>query len=124
MYPTVGENRSKNFWRNEVERLENDYVSPMICEERCRRLEDEDKRQNERIKQLELSISEIHSLSLSTEKLATTMEQMLVEQKEQGQRISKLEERDGQKWRDIVKAVLTAVAGAAIGVVFTLLGLQ
>ena len=88
------------------------------------KLEDEDKRQNERIKQLESSIGEIHQLTLSTERLATTMEQMLVEQKAQGSRISKLEGRDGEKWRDTVKTVVTVVISAVIGAVLMMVGLQ
>ncbi len=101
-----------------------EYVPRTECELRCRKLEDEDKRQNERIKQLESSIGEIHQLTLSTERLATTMEQMLVEQKAQGSRISKLEGRDGEKWRDTVKTVVTVVISAVIGAVLMMVGLQ
>lgn len=101
-----------------------EYVIPSVCDERCKRLEDEDKRQNERLKKLEASVEEIHSLSISTEKLATTMEQMLVEQKAQGERISKLEERDGKMWRKVVGYVLTAIIGVGLGFIFTHLGLQ
>ena len=101
-----------------------EYVPRTECELRCRKLEDEDKRQNERIKQLESSIGEIHQLTLSTERLATTMEQMLVEQKAQGARISKLEGRDGEKWRDTVKTVVTVVISAVNGAVLMMVGLQ
>lgn len=99
-------------------------VPRTVCNERCKRLEEEDKRQNERIKQLESSIGEIHQLTLSTERLATSMEQMLVEQKAQGLRISKLEGRDGEKWRDTVKTVVTVVISAVIGAVLMMVGLQ
>ncbi len=101
-----------------------EFVVTSVCEERCRRLEEEDKRQNERIKVLETSVGEIHRLTISTEKLATSMEQMLVEQKEQGGRISKLEERDGKMWRKVVGYVITTVIGVALGIIFTHLGLQ
>ncbi|MCX4357021.1 MAG: hypothetical protein OSJ43_12500 [Oscillospiraceae bacterium] len=101
-----------------------EFVVTSVCEERCRRLEEEDKRQNERIKVLETSVGEIHRLTISTEKLAASMEQMLVEQKEQGGRISKLEERDGKMWRKVVGYVITAVIGVALGFIFTHLGLQ
>lgn len=101
-----------------------EYVPRTECELRCQKLEDEDKRQNERLKQLESSIGEIHRLTLSTEKLATSMEQMLVEQKAQGLRISKLEGRDGEKWRDIVKTVATVVISAVIGAVLVMIGIK
>lgn len=104
--------------------MNDNYVTEQICSVQCKRLEDEDKRQNERIKQLESSIGEIHRLTLSTEKLATSMEQMLVEQKAQGLRISKLEGRDGEKWRDTVKTVVTVVVSAIIGAVLMMVGLQ
>ncbi len=101
-----------------------EYVPCTVCNERCKRLEGEDKRQNERIKQLESSIGEIHRLTLSTEKLATSMEQMLVEQKGQGLRISKLDGRDGEKWRDIVKTVATVVISAVICAVLMMIGIK
>ncbi|MBD5113125.1 MAG: hypothetical protein HDT42_11445, partial [Ruminococcaceae bacterium] len=47
-------------------------------------------------------------------------EQMCVEQREQGSRISKLEERDGEKWRSVVKTALTVIVSALIGAVLTL----
>lgn len=101
-----------------------DFVPGNVCEARCKRLEDEDKRQNERIKVLEQSVGEINRLVVSTEKLASTMEQMLEEQKEQGKRISKLEGRDGEKWRGVVKIVATAVLGAVVGAVLMMIGLK
>lgn len=96
------------------------YVDDAMCAERCKRLEEEDKRQNERINRLETMIDKIHTLAANTEKLAISIEQMCVEQKEQGSRISKLEERDGEKWRDVVKTALTVIVSAVIGAVLTL----
>ncbi len=104
--------------------MADDFVSSSVCEERCKRLEGEDKRQNERIKALEQSVGEINRLVVSTEKLASAMEQMLEEQKEQGRRISKLEGRDGEKWRGVVKIVATAVLGAVVGAVLMMIGLR
>lgn len=96
------------------------FVDEAMCLERCRRLEEEDKRQNERLRQLETMVDRIHALAANTEKLATAMEQMCVEQREQGSRISKLEERDGEKWRSVVKTALTVIVSAVIGAVLTL----
>lgn len=101
-----------------------DYVNEGLCAERCKRLEEEDKRQNERIKILETSIAEINRLAVNTEKLATSIEQMVVEQKEQSERISKLEGRDGEKWRGVVKIVATAILGAVIGAVLMMVGIR
>lgn len=98
------------------------------------RIDRENERQNERLKGLESSIEEINRLAISTERLAANMEKMVEEQKKQGDRISKLEEkqdsrisrlegRDGEKWREVVKIVVTTVIGATIGAVLMLIGL-
>lgn len=104
--------------------MEESFVTESVCLERCKRLEDEDKRQNERLKQLEHSVSEINRLAVNTEKLATSVEQMVEEMKNQGLRISKLEGRDGEKWRSIVKIAATAVISAVIGAVLMMIGLK
>lgn len=101
-----------------------EFVTGTVCAERCKRLEEEDKRQNERLRTLENSVEEINRLAISTEKLASTMEKMLEEQKDQGKRISKLEGRDGEKWRGVVKIVATAVIGAVVGAVLMMIGLK
>lgn len=101
-----------------------EFIPRNECELRCKRLEDEDKRQNERIRALECSVAEINRLAVSTEKLASAMEEMLEEQKEQGKRISKLEGRDGEKWRSVVKIAATVVIGAVIGAVLAMIGLK
>lgn len=101
-----------------------EYVTRSEHEEFCRRLDRENERQNERLKQLESNVDEINRLAVSTEKLASTMEQMLAEQKEQGKRISKLEGRDGEKWRAVAKMVTTAIVGAVVGAVLMLIGLK
>lgn len=103
--------------------LPNEFVTDIVCDERCKRLSDEDKRQNQRLEQLESKVNEINRLATSTEKLAITMEQMLEEQKEQGQRISKLEKRDGEKWRKIVESVITVVISGIVGFMLAHLGI-
>ena len=84
----------------------------------------ENERQNHRILKLEDTTEKINELAMSTEKLASTMEKMLEEQKEQGKRIVKLEGRDGEKWRSVAKIVATAVISAAIGAVLMMIGLK
>lgn len=103
--------------------MADEYISIAICEERCKRLENEDKRQNERIKQIENSLAEINRLAISVEKLATSMGQMLDEQKEQGLRISKIEKRDGEKWRKLVETAITVVVSGVIGFLLANIGL-
>ncbi len=104
--------------------MSEEHVSEELCAERCQRLAEEDKRQNERLQALENRVGEINRLVVSTEKLAASMEQMVVEQKAQGVRIAKLEGRDGEKWREVVKVVATAVISAVIGAVLMMMGLK
>ena len=101
-----------------------DFATKAEHEEFRRRIDRENERQNERLKELEGNIEDINRLALSTERLATSMEQMLEEQKAQGQRISKLESRDGEKWRGVIKTVATAVLSAVVGAVLTMLGFK
>lgn len=46
-----------------------DFVTGTVCAERCKRLEEEDKRQNERLRTLENSVEEINRLAISGEAL-------------------------------------------------------
>ena len=87
-------------------------------------LDAENARQNHRILKLEDMADKINDLAISTEKLASTMEKMLEEQREQGKRISKLEGRDGEKWRNVAKIVATAVISAAIGALLMMIGIK
>ena len=79
------------------------------------RLRDEDNRQNHRLDALEKSVEQIAAISTSVEKLAVNMKNMLDVQIAQGKRLTTLESRDGEKWRDTVKTVLVAVIGVVVG---------
>lgn len=99
-------------------------------EEFCRRMEaenkrlaDEDKRQNHRIDELEDNVRQISFLAASTEKLAVNMENMLKVQEQQGERLERLESRDGEMWRKVMGYIVTAVIGAVITLVFTQIGM-
>ena len=71
---------------------------------------------------LEESVSKMGALSTSVEKLALSMESMVKEQEKQGKRLETLESRDGELWRKAVGYVVTAIIGAFLGYVFTLIG--
>ncbi|MCM1335451.1 MAG: hypothetical protein NC084_12200 [Bacteroides sp.] len=100
-----------------------EYVTRSICDERCRRLEEEDKRQNRRIELLEESTREIRSLAASVERLAMNMESMLKGQEKQDARLEALEGRDGEKWRKAIGYIGTAIIGGALAIIAAKLGL-
>lgn len=67
------------------------------------RLKDEDTRQNKRIEQLENTLKEQTAI---------------------GERVKKLEDRDGDMWRTSVKYVLSAVLGGLVTFFFIKLGMK
>lgn len=84
----------------------------------------EDRRQNHRLDELEKSITQISSISISIERLAANMENMLKEQISQGQRLEKLESRDGDSWRNFKWVIVAALASIVIGFVAYHIGLS
>lgn len=91
-------------------------------EEFVRRMDDEHNRQNHRINDLEEKVTEIGKLTASVASLAKSVEQMVAEQKSQGERLKALEGRDGEKWRSAAGYVITSVLGIVIGFIFRQIG--
>lgn len=92
-------------------------------EEFVRRMEEEHKRQNKRLDLLEKQTEQITDIAMSTKELAISVKHMAEEQREQGNRLEKLEGRDGEMWRKVVGYVITAVIGILIGFVFRQTGM-
>lgn len=92
-------------------------------EEFVRRMEEEHKRQNKRLDLLEKQTEQITNIAMSTKELAISVKHMAEEQREQGNRLEKLEGRDGEMWRKVVGYVITAVIGILIGFVFRQIGM-
>lgn len=92
-------------------------------EEFCRRIDEENKRQDKRIEILETATKRLDGLNSSIEKLALNMESMLKEQMKQGKRLEILESRDGEMWRKAVSYAVTAVVGIVIGFIFKNIGM-
>ena len=91
-------------------------------EEFKRRLEEENKRQDRRIVFMETGVQEINTLAASVERLALSVQSMVKEQERQGERLETLEGRDGERWRQAVGYVVTAVIGAALGLLAAQIG--
>lgn len=89
----------------------------------AKRMEDEHHRQNKRIGELEDRLEQNNKLLVSVEKLALSMENMQKEQKDQGDRLQKLESRDGELWRKTLGYVISAVVGGVIAFIFTQIGM-
>ena len=103
--------------------MEHEYISRNEYEEHSKRMEDEHRRMNHRIADVEKAIDENHKLLVSVEKLAINMEGLQREQKEQGNRLEALESRDGEMWRKAVGYVVTAIIGIVVGYIFKQFGM-
>lgn len=92
-------------------------------EEFCKRIDAENNRQNQRIKLLEEQTKQVTDLALSVKELAQSIKQMTETQKEQGEKLERLESRDGEMWRKVMGYIITAIIGIVIGFVFQQIGM-
>lgn len=81
----------------------------------AKRMEDENRRQNHRIDNLENSIKAFEEIANSVNRLATNMETMTTELSRQGERLETLERKPGDSWNAVLRSILTGI-GAAIAV--------
>jgi len=93
-----------------------EYIGREEHNEFARRVADEQHRQNRRIDELEENVKQNAQLTLSVEKLATSMENMTKEQMSQG------EGRDGESWRKVKDTIIAAILGIIIGYIGTKIG--
>lgn len=84
-------------------------------EEFRRRMEEHHKRQDKRLSLLEDGLKGIQVLTLSVQKLASNLETMCIELKTQGERLTKVEARDGETWRQLKYYIVTAVISMLLG---------
>lgn len=94
-----------------------------VHEEFARRMEDEHKRQNKRLTDLETTVKNIGSLTASVASLAKSVEQMAKAQEQQNDRLEVLEGRDGEMWRKVVGYAATFIVGAVLSFIFAKIGI-
>ena len=92
-------------------------------EEFRKRIDAENNRQNHRIKLLEEQTKQVTEIVLSVRELALSIKQMAETQKEQGEKLEKLESRDGEMWRKVTGYIITVIIGIVIGFVFQQIGM-
>lgn len=92
-------------------------------EEFCKRLEEEDRRQDKRLEILEEQTKQFTDLVLSVRELAQSVKQLAETQKAQGEKLDELENRDGEMWRRVSGYVITSIIGLVVGYLFHKLGL-
>lgn len=94
-----------------------------LHEEFAKRMEEEHKRQNHRITDLEELSKQNNQLLISVNKLASSMETMQKELTKQGGRLEILESRDGEKWRNTIADILKVLIGAVITFLLAQIGI-
>lgn len=103
--------------------MDTQYLPLAVHNEYARRMEDEHKRQNKRLTDLETKVEDIGSLTASVESLAKSVEQMAKAQEKQAKRLETLEGRDGEMWRKIVGYAVTFIVGAVLTFIFAKIGM-
>lgn len=102
---------------------ENEYITRPEHSEFAARLDAHNKRQDARLDKLESLVADLSNIAINVERLATNMETMCTEQQRQGERLNKLEDRDGSKWRDTIKYITTTIIGIAVGYLLKQIGI-
>lgn len=98
-------------------------ISRAEHEEFCKRMEEENKRQNVRIGNLEKQTATITELTISVKELAASVKQLAESEKKHEDKLEELSARDGERWRNVVSYVITVVVGIVIGFIFKQIGM-
>lgn len=98
-----------------------------ITRQECRTCQDkydaENDRQNHRLTALEEDVKQIHSLAISVEKMAVSLEQMTKELAKQGQKLEAIEAEPAKKWEQAVSIVISVVITAVVTFFLTRMGM-
>lgn len=110
-----------------ITRAEHEAFSDLMKAEN-KRLEEENNRQNKRLELLESNMQQIITQQLTTltatiERLNLSVSNILKEQSEISDRLKKLENRDGDMWRTVIKYAVTAIVGGVLTYIFTRIGI-
>lgn len=95
----------------------NEYISRLEHEEFCKRLEEENRRQNHRINELEKTTQEIHTMSKSLVVMCEKMNAMNESMDTLKDKVETLEQEPLDTWNKIKGAVIAAIASGLIGVI-------
>ena len=100
-----------------------EYIGRKEHDEFVHRMEDEHRRINHLVAELEETVRQIGALTASVQKLALSVESMAKSQTRQEKRLEELEGLDGEMWRNVSGYVITAVVGIVLGYIFTQIGM-
>ena len=82
--------------------------------ERIGRSDDRMRDFDKRLTKVEEFGDKLQSMAISLQGMLVTLQNMQLEQKEQGDRLRKIEEEPAGRWRESVKVVITVLITAAV----------
>ncbi len=100
-----------------------EYVTLDLHNEYARRIEDENDRQNKRLSNLEDTVKQIQSLTISVNGMALSIERMVKQLERQGERLDAIEKEPADKWKKAVSLVVTMLITAVVTYALTKVGL-
>lgn len=103
--------------------MDGNYLPMAVHDEYARRMDDEHKRQNKRITDLEEKVEDIGDLTASVSRLAQSIELMAKTQEKQGKRLEALEQKPAKRWDSLVDKIVWAIAAALISFMLAQIGL-
>ncbi len=90
-------------------------LDPIQIERRLTRLEENCDSMGDEIVALQDNQTEIRSLALSVNTLATEVKHLVEDSCKKDSRIDKLEQLPAQRWNDLVKTIMTVIASGVAG---------
>ena len=100
-----------------------EFVRSEVFEAKLGAIDDENKRQNERLKKLEDVVEKISEIAASVQLLAQNVATMTKELERQGKRLEAIENEPGEKWKKLTWLIVTAVAGGLVGFLLSQVGM-
>lgn len=100
-----------------------EFLTRREHDEFCKRMEDEHRRINRRLGDVEELTKSIATIAQNTETILKNQEKQEHRIDGQDERLDVLESRDGEMWRKVVGYVVTAIIGAVIGFMFKQIGM-
>lgn len=104
--------------------MDGNFLPMAVHEEFARRMDDEHKRQNKRITDLEDKVEDIADLTTSVASLAQSIKQMATAQEKHAKRLETLEQKPAKRWESIVEKALLVIVTALITYALSQLGIK
>ena len=100
------------------------YLLKSVHNEFAIRMDEEHKRQNKRLSDLECKVKDVSELTASVASLAKSVEQMAKAQDKQAKRLEVLEQKPAKRWESIVEKALLVIVTALITYALSQLGIK